>query len=604
MPKTVFTSEELATFFDATFKTDIQESAREFDEAMRVHADGQFPEDIISTARPNESAEVLEYRKLIWKPKTKSTFGKVFSSLQKIRRSSDWQVQYPSEATTKVPDEETLEAYTTEYYPKFESVEKYMFDVWLREYLIDANAVCVVFPGENPALETEFRNPIAEIFNSPDVVYFRAEEFVVLKNPLGSSFTENGTPLNGDSYWIITTQSYLRYDQINSKREFAIKVQYDHKLEYMPAWKLGGVLVKMFDGELLYQSKIADMLPELDEAVREYSDLQASVVMNIFPERWEMATAECPDCTGTGKITNSENGTGYSQCTKCAGIGYTSVSPFSKTIVRPPEVGQQAVTPPIGYIDKPIAIVELQDRRVGKHIFDALSAVNMEFLAETPLSESGISKEVDRDETNNFVNSVAEDLVNNMELIIYYIARLRYGFQNTPDDIEEMQPKITVPEHFDIFSLKYDEEELANAKDKKLNPVLINAMEVSYATKKFNSEPVIQKKLVAVLTLDPLANVTEDDKAMRLTNKGITQEDYVLSCNINQFVERAVAENKNFLQLDPVAQKKILMTYVKEVIDKSTMEGQLAMEMAQEAMTAASGGAPEDTNTEDVAPEE
>jgi hypothetical protein len=584
MPKTVFTAEELASYFDASFKSDIQEKAKEFERDLRVHADGEFPEKIISKTRPNESVEVFEYRKSIWKSKTKPAFGKVFNSLQKIRRSSDWSVQYPAQQSSKIPEGETLEDYANEFYPRFESVEKYMFNVWLREYLIDANAVCAVFPGENPQDETDFKTPVAEIFNSELVIFFRADDFCILKNPLGTTFVENGSTLQGESFYILTTQSYLKYDQVNSKREFSLVADASHNFGYMPAWKLGGVLVKTFDGELLYESKVAGMLPELDEAVREYSDLQAAVIMNIFPERWEMATAECPECHGTGKITNATSGTGYDQCSKCSGVGYQPVSPFAKTLVKPAEVGQQIAIPPVGYIDKPVEIVELQDRRVNKHIFDALAAINMEFLAETPLSESGISKEVDRDETNNFVNSVAEDLVNSMELILYYIARLRYGVQHGEEEVDEMQPKISIPKHFDIFSIKYDEEELASAKTNKLNPVLINAMEVSYATKKFSSEPNVQKKLIAVLTLDPLANVSEDDKAMRLSNNGISQEDYILSCNINSFVERAIAENQDFLELDPVKQKEILMKYVAEVKHKTTMEGQLKAEMSAAAL--------------------
>lgn len=582
MPKTVFTAEELAYYFDATFKSEVQEQSREFEKDMRVHADGWFPEKIINEARPNESKEVLAYRKKIWQPKTKPTFNKVFSSLQKIRRSSDWSVQFPAEVSSKIPDGESLEDYLTGYYPKFESLEKWFFDVWLREYLIDANAVCVVFPGQAVLLETEFKKPIAEIFNSGDVIFFCAEDFVILRNPSGTVFTENGTPMDGDSFYIITTAAYLRYDQINTKRDFKLAVNIPHTLEYLPAWKLGGVLRKTAACELLYESKIAGMLPELNEAVREYSDLQAAVIMNIFPERWEIATAECATCTGTGRITNTDAPTGYIQCGDCLGVGYKPVSPFSKTLVKPAEIGQQQAIPPVGYIEKPVEIVELQDKRVNKHIFDALAAVNMEFLAETPLSESGISKEVDRDETNNFVHSVAEDLVNNMGLVIYYTSRLRFGLQHNGQELEDMQPQITIPQHFDIFSIKYDEEELKNAKQNKFNPVLINAMEVSYATKKFSAEPDIQKKLVAVLTLDPLANISEDDKGMRLTNNGISQDDYILSCNINSFIERAVADDENFLELPSEKQKEILEKYIAEVKSQTTLQGQIEKETEEE----------------------
>ena len=577
MPKIIFTPEELAYYFDPSYKSEIGVKSKEFETDFRIHADGIFPDKIISEARPNESAEVFKYRKTIWQPKTKPSFNKVFSSLQKIRRSSDWSVKF-NETSFKVPEGETLEDYLTEYYPKFESLEKYMFDVWLREYLIDPNAVCAVFPGEAKE-ETDFKELIAEIFNSCLVVFFKSEDYVVLKNPLGTTFKdEKGNEHSGDSFYIITTTQYLKYDQINVKREFKLVSEIDHEIGYLPAWKLGGVLIKSLDGELLYESKIAGMLPEFDEAVREYSDLQAAVIMNIFPERWEMATAECNVCHGTGKITNQGDPSGFSSCNNPSCVAGYVVSPYSKVLVKPADIGQQMAIPPVGYVEKPVEIVELQDKRVEKHIYNALAAINMQFLSDVPLVESGLAKGVDRDEASNFVHSVAEDLVNSMEQISYNVSILRFGVQHSEAEIEEMQPEITVPENFDLFSIKLDEEELQNAKTNKLNPAIINEMEIEYANKKFAGKQEIQQKLAAVLTLDPLANVSEDDKAMRLTNNGITQEDYILSCNINSFVERAISENKNFLVIDTKQQKEILLTYVAETTEKTTMKGQLTKE--------------------------
>ena len=577
MPKIIFTPEELAYYFDPSYKSEIGEKSKEFETDFRIHADGIFPEKIISEARPNESAEVFKYRKTIWQPKTKPSFNKVFSSLQKIRRSSDWSVKF-NETSFKIPEGETLEDYLTEYYPKFESLEKYMFDVWLREYLIDPNAVCAVFPGEAKE-ETDFKEPIAEIFNSGLVVFFKSEDYVILKNPLGTTFRDDkGAEHSGDSFYILTTTQYLKYDQINVKRDFKLVSEIPHEIGYLPAWKLGGVLIKSSNGDLLYESKISGMLPELDEAVREYSDLQAAVIMNIFPERWEMATAECNTCHGTGKITNQNESSGFSSCNNPNCVAGYVVSPYSKVLVKPADIGQQMAIPPVGYVEKPVEIVELQDKRVDKHIYDALSAINMQFTADVPLSESGISKSVDRDEANNFVHSVAEDLVNSMLQISYYISVLRFGVQHSEAEIEELQPEIPVPENFDLFSIKIDEEELKNAKTNKLNPAIINEMEIEYANKKFAGKPEIQQKLAAVLTLDPLANVSEDDKGMRLSNNGISQEDYILSCNINSFVERAISENDNFLLLETKEQKEILLKYVAEITEATTMNGQLTKE--------------------------
>ena len=46
--------------------------------------------------------------------------------------------------------------------------------------------------------------------------------------------------------------------------------------------------------------------------------------------------------------------------------------------------------------------------------------------------------------------------------------------------------------------------------------------------------------------LDPLYGVTEDEKMTRKSNGGVTDTDYIISCNILQFVQRAMAEDADF----------------------------------------------------------
>lgn len=570
MPKLIFTPTELRNYFDGKKMSPVVQSAREYENAIRVHADGVFPEKLISDARPHESNEVLEYRKKIWKPKTKPTFTKIFNSLSKIRRSTDWSLIWPNETFARIPEDETLKKYIEEKFPYFDSLTNWVFSVLLREYLIDPNAVVVVKPIQYEIEETAFLQPLPSVINSSLVIDFVEKDYLIFKNELGATYVENGNTLAGKSFYVVTTMEILRYDQIDSKENYGLAFQYQHGMNELPAYKIGAVLIDSIENNFLYESRICGAIPSLDEAAREYSDLQAAVIMHIYPERWEFATVICNECTGIGKI-NAPDGGGQIVCPNCKGLGQEPNSPFSKLLIKTPEVGQQQATvPPAGYVEKDIEIVKLQDDRVGKHIFDALAAINMEFLQQVPLNISGTAKEVDKDETNNFVHSVAEDLVRCMDWITYITARMRYSTQYpNENDILEMLPQIPVPEHFDIFSTKFIEDELKNAKDNKLNPVLINAMEVGYATKKFNSDHDIQKRLLLILQLDPLANVTEEDKTMRLSNKGITQEDYVLSSNIGALVKRAIEDDENFLNLDFKKQKEKIMSYVQEIITKN-----------------------------------
>lgn len=239
--------------------------------------------------------------------------------------------------------------------------------------------------------------------------------------------------------------------------------------------------------------------------------------------------------------------------------------------------------PPMGYIDKDVSIVETQDKRFDKHIWRGLAAINMEFLFEKPLNESGISKAYDADETNNFVHSCAEDIIAIMDKVAYFINEMRYHLV-VPNKYDRMLmlPKIQVPERFDIFSSQVIELELTNAKEKKINPVIVNAMEIEYASKKFATNEDVAARLGLTLSLDPLPNISEEDKMMRLQNGGITKQIYILSCNIHEFIARAIEEyGDKFYSMASKDQKDILKKYALEQSEDSTAKQEVISEVIE-----------------------
>jgi hypothetical protein len=157
-----------------------------------------------------------------------------------------------------------------------------------------------------------------------------------------------------------------------------------------------------------------------------------------------------------------------------------------------------------------------------------------------------------------------------MDSIYWFIAKYRYGLLYPDDVIAEMVPRVTVPEKYDILSSSHLQEELKGAKEAKFNPVLLNAMEKEYASKKFNTDPGVSDMVQLILNLDPLPNVSEDDKMSRLSNQGITQETYVISSNIQEFVRRAIEENEGFHDLQLKEQREVMVKYAQEEIAKAT----------------------------------
>lgn len=573
MPKIEFTPDELKQYFKPENKREYHYAAkaREFEKDMRIHADGGFPDGLITERRPNEPEIVKTYREKIWVAKTKPYFTKIESTLQKIRRSSDWSIRYKEMTFDKIIEGEKMNDYAEGKYPVFQSVTNWAFSLLLRNYLIDANALVLVAPIEIPELDNEFLKPVATIFNSCDVIDFEEGDYAVVRNKKGCIYGNNQ---QGESYYIITTYNIKRYDQINGRHQFSVAFEYVHGLEELPVFKLGGIVIDVYGNHSLYESRISGILPEFNEALREYSDLQAAKVLHLYPERWEYTQNECLRCKGTGKIidTTAENAC-HVTCNTCQGIGYVATGPYSKMLIKPSSADQlQVPTPPAGFVEKDVEIIKVQEQSVMDHIHNALASINFEFLTATPLNQSGKAKEVDKDELNNTVHSIAEDLVKIIDRVYLFIALYRYSAQYTKDDIIEMLPMISVPEKYDILSTKYFDEQITSAKTNKLNPAIMNAMEVAYATKAFNNDPEIAEHVSLILKLDPLAGISEDDKMSRLSNNGITQLDYIVSSNINKFVDNATELNPGFKDLDSTKQKEIIYQMATVQMEESTAD--------------------------------
>lgn len=551
----------------------------ELAEKLRVHADGKMPRTLITERRPNETDKIKEYREKIYVPITKRTISKVFSSLEKIRRSQDWSVQFDAEKVSSlIKDDETLEQYCEFHYPHFDSITNWAFSVLLRKYLIDANGIVAVIPEQMPESTTEYVKPVAMFFDSEQIMYYVEGECVVLKSRDTSTYyTHGGRRVNngGAIYYVLTKNEFAKYEQISAK-EFDESCIYRHDIGELPAFKVGGVYHSRKNNDTIYESRIAGMIPSLDEAAREYSDLQAEILQHIHSEKYVFANNDCPVCNGTGQeyIIEKDEKTGEDVvkgtkvCHHCHGRGSVSnVSPYGEYIINAAKFGEQQLpTPPIGYVTKSTDIAKFEDEHVRQHIYDALAAINMEFLAETPLSQSGVAKAYDKDELNNFVNAVAEDIVHILDNIYKFINEYRYNtLIANPDDRKAMLPKINVPTKYDILNTSVLMAELKNARDAQAHPMILRELEIDYAKKQFNTDPEIAHMIETTFNLDPLFGMSDESKMTMLQNNGITELDYIVSCNITAFVLRAIREDKDFYSRDYKKQMEVLKKYAEEV---------------------------------------
>ena len=574
----VITEDLLKKYFKGEKKHYFYEDTVKMAKSIAVHAQGEYPEGLIEERRPSESEFIKEYRKKIWIAVTQQTISQVKAELMKIRKADDWSVRYDA---TKVPASivagETPYDYFEVKFPKFKSLTNWTFSVLLNIYLVDPNAVMLVIPLTRTA-ENVYRRPFPMIFTSENVIEFMDNELCVLRSKENSNYKIEGSDevQKGSVFFVVDKMGFAKYRQTDDLGNYERESEYKHNLGYLPAFKLKAAFKKQKEGDYLWESRIAGMIPRLDEAVREYSDLQAEVVQHIHSEKWVIETQNCTMCKGSGKTIRQGAGVapGTDICKQCKGSGTVSTSPYSNMVVKPGKIGvQNFPIPPAGYIQKDVEIVKIQDERIDKHVYKALCAINMQYLDKAPLNESGKAKEVDKDSLNNFVHSVAEDLVGIMDN--FYAIGTDYRYMDiVTDEVKrkEMLPMVSVPSKLDILSAGYLVDEVGKLKTNNINPLIVNATEIELANKKFSNDPHVRDMLVCIYELDPLGGYSQDDKMSMLQNKGVTREDYVISCNIQQLVKQAWMDDKKFFSLDYTAKIKKLKSLVAPIIKATEVE--------------------------------
>ncbi len=567
------------------------EETKTLADKVRVHVRGEKPGTLLTDRRPSEPEEIKEYREKIYVPITKQVCAKVINSLSKIRRSPDWNPKYTSNLPKVIAEDETLEKYCEQNYPNgYTSLTNWLFSVLLQSYLVDPNSVVLVMPLSFEVEQNGYVKPFPFIFESEDVFEYIDGELAVLKAKEKSKYKSGEQVREGDIFYIVTNTTIYKIEQTSDDKEnkWTMTVQYEHGLGTMPCFRMRAVFLKQMDATTVWESRLSAMLPSLDEAVREYSDMQATVVTYMFPEKWQLETQSCITCNGTGKVNSKTDGK-IVKCKDCNGSGSPKSSPYAVLKVKLPNVpaGSVPPLPPFGYGEKDTSIVELQRKRIEQHKMDSLAAVNMEFLAETPLSESGVAKAHDRDETNNYVHAVAEDVVwcgdNIYEITSNY--RYRVVLANTGIKPEDLTPMLPVPETFDLGTSTMLAEEIKMAKDAKVSSRIIASLEREYIGKRFPSNKEQAMLLDAAYDLDPLGGLSEDEKMTRKQNKGIEEKYYVLSSNIDLFIRQAFEEKgAGFFEMKWKDKLEYLLTFVEETQTVNEEAAQAEIEQQQQLM--------------------
>jgi hypothetical protein len=555
-------------------------------EAILVHMDGKYPEKLMRAERPGESEKIKEYRKNYYKPKTKRPIGKVYSTQSKIRKSQDWTIKYPKENPSSIPENETLYNYMELSFFEYTSFTNWVFGILLRYYDFDANAVILWLPSnfmDKP--DNEYLKPMPVIFTSEQIYYYDKKQYVLKsKEKSRAQNTLNREYFGGAVYYVVDAMTIQRFEQTDNDMNFREAWKYEHNLGFMPVVTMQGIEQESTPEQCHYLSRISPMVPDLDEAACLSSDWKAEMLLHVNSKFWVYENMTCLKCKGSTKIFPSSLTGGVAKdkeapidCPACKGKGRVPFDPFEYLSVQS-EVGESKVpTPPGGYIEKNIEAAKLLTETFKASIHDALSSVGMEILDTIPLYQSGTAKEWDRTEPNAFLHSNAEDLVRIMDDSYYIVNEYRYREIITNESQrEEMLPEIPVPEKFDILTEGMLQQEIINLVTAKADPALIKSTSIEYVNKKYSTDDELRESMLLKIELDPFFGQPEDALSTKLLNKGISQLNYTIHCNISEFVDRMIEENKT-LPEDNAAKLDILIRYAEEELKLPSI-GELALQ--------------------------
>ena len=528
---------------------------------VRVHARGLFPEELFRNRFPTEPTETYEYRKLTYKPITQSAYNKIANTLAKIAAEPDFSVIWSKEG-------QALQQYCEEDYPVYDSVVTWLFDVGLHAQLVEPNGVIAVVPLEWEWEEGELPRPHAKVYKPEDVLYHREGVVSILREP--------------DGTFLLLDKEKIGKIEVLPGKKIASQVLFVHNFGTPPTFLIGGDDTD-YQGEY-YQSFLSGCIPHWDAAVLDNSVLRAAVHGHVYPEYQTIEVSDCTTCHGKGKyhVVAPDGSPQYVSCHSCNGSGKAHSPGFGNISIRlddlPRDISPSGGVPPVKqYINKDFSSIPILEQSIAKSLYYAYSAVNMEFLAEVPAAQSGIAKAYDRMYLNSFIHKVARFLLGRMlRWVYYYIALYREAWPYSPESPKlpaTVLPVITIPDTFDVLPQDTILNELQMAKSSGAPLPVVDSINDALIASTLSGKQDDIKEFEIIKNLDPLYGYTIADKLGIRAAGGVTQEDFVLSMHITQWVKYASKhvskDGKPFLEWLEEDQKDYLTAKAQEYARQS-----------------------------------
>lgn len=527
--------------------------------AMGVHIYGDTPELLLKRARPREEEEIQAYRLENYEPLTKAGADKALEIVQKIFNPSLYSIVWKEQSE----DIKKLQEYMLLYYPIYNSVTSFDKEVLLRKMIADPNGVIAVQPERVPQTDIEEVKPISVLYSS-DAVYwmdrdcyliFLRKEYRESQDHLYFNYFDKTQFITFEAWW---DEASKTINVLEVERPFV------HGFGEIPAWVLRGKSRSTSNGEILFESFFSAALPHWNTSVGHESDLLGAYIGHLHPQRAEL-TEECSHefqvdgmrhvCrNGVVKPVGGGEGKYTGDCPKCGGSGRVTpkgpyaVYQFSRQKLE--DAGPLGMKP-VEYITIPVDATKMLEERTISFRKDALAAINMDVEDKVGENQSGVAKVIDRSAQHDFlfnIGSVVFDihLPNQMYFSNLYINGTKLKSQNK--DADEVLPDIVKPTQFDVLTTAELLNNFGVASKSGVDKNYLRVKQMEIVNRDLSSSPEMKKYLLTLLMVDPLFAFPQDEIANGVNSGVIRKEDWAMHENLKPFLDRAIEEDRTFLE--------------------------------------------------------
>jgi hypothetical protein len=538
-------------------------------ERMSVHIYGEKPTEILDRVRPREPDEIKSYRKENYEPTTKATASKALSVISKIFNPSLYQIKWKDQSNSGAE----LERYTLEYFPKHNSIIKFLSQAGLKRMIADPNGVFTVRPAYTPQSSLERVEPTIKIYGSENIWYYDDDHFLIFKR---DEERKGGGKIYHFEYYDKTQVAELEAEVITQQRiTVTITMSYNHGFDEIPVWFLTGETETEDNGDEYYVSFFEPAIPFWNKAIMHESDLDAAFIMHLHPQKVVVAE-ECDfiDQDVNQRCMNGQIALGdgsYRICPSCKGTGKRiPVGPYGIHMVTKDKLSEGApMNVPVQYVTVPTDPTKMLKERVDEQHRKGLEALNMDILDRVGENQSGIAKVIDRGELYDFLYKISDVVFDtHLQNFFYFFNLYMFGVQdkNPGRSLDKNLPEIQKPVMFDLSSAGEMTLEYAEAKKASINPEFLRQKQIAIAAKEYGNNPEIKRKVIVKLELDPLPEISPADMDLKLAGGTISRRDAVIHDNLGTFVERAEQDYKDFYSLPKVEKLDIIRKYADEFI--------------------------------------